>query len=161
MRVVVQDANILIDLQTGRVLDAFFCLGWEAHTTDAVLDEVEEPLDEAVRKGQLRVASLSSDQIAAVALLRLQQPRRISFEDCSVLDLADRLQAQLLTGDSNLRICAEQRKIEVRGTLWLLDRMIEEGVLTPRAGTMALGRMMKAGRRLPAAACEERLKRWS
>lgn len=62
--VVVQDANVFIDLQTAHVLDVFFRMDWECHTTDAVLDEVEESLENHVREGRLRVRRLSGDELA-------------------------------------------------------------------------------------------------
>lgn len=161
MRVVVQDANVLIDLQSGRIINAFFDLKWECHTTDAVLDEIEESLDAFVKKGDLHVKHLTGDELAAIVVLRAQQPRRVSIEDCTLLDLARDLTATLLTGDANLKHCAERIEIEVRGTLWLLDKMIEAGALTARQAHTALSRMLKAGRRLPRAECENRLGRWS
>lgn len=161
MKLVVQDANILIDLLSGNVLDAFFRLGWSVHTTDAVLDEVKDPLDQlALVAGKLKVVQLSAEEIGAIAILLHQQPKRISFEDCSLLDLASRMGALLLTGDANLRHCAEQRSLKVRGTLWLLDQMIESNVLPPKKAAAALLRMIKAGRRLPVADREARLAKW-
>jgi hypothetical protein len=48
--IVVQDANIFIDLQIGQVLDNAFQLNCVFHTTDAVLDEVEDRLDDFADK---------------------------------------------------------------------------------------------------------------
>jgi len=159
--VVVQDANVFIDLQTARVLDVLFRMDWEFHTTDAVLDEVEESLDEHIRTGLLQVRRMSGGELAAIVILRGQQPRRISIEDCTLLDLAARLRAVLLTGDANLRFCAERSNIQVRGTLWVLDMLTEAGRLTPRQAGAALQRLMKAGRRLPADECQARIQRWA
>lgn len=160
MKLVVQDANILIDLLSGNVLDAFFRLGWSVHTTNAVLDEVKAPLGKVVKSGHLQVVHLSGDEIGAIAILLHQLPKRISFEDCSLLDLASRMQALLLTGDANLRHCAEQRHIDVRGTLWLLDQMIESNVLPKKRAAAALTLMIRAGRRLPIAERDARLTAW-
>ena len=101
MKIVVQDANVLIDLQIGDLFGPCLRLGWEAHTTDSVLDEVDAPLDQQIRDGHLRVDHLTGDELANIALQRLAQPRRISIEDCTLLELARRLGAVLLTGDAN------------------------------------------------------------
>ncbi len=159
-RVIVQDANVFIDLQTGRLLDVVLALDWEFHTTDAVLDEVEERLEPYVEKGRIRVRVLSGDEIIETALERARQPRYVSIEDCSLMRLAMELEATLLTGDANLRFCAETRDITVRGTLWILDRLVESGKVPSNRVCEALIRMMKAGRRLPTMECEARIKKW-
>ena len=159
--IVVQDANIFIDLQIGQVLDNAFQMNCVFHTTDAVLDEVEDRLDDFADRGLLRVKVMSGDELLDVAILKSQQPRRISFEDCTLLKLADHLEAIVLTGDGNLRFCAESMGLEVRGTLWVLDNMVESHLISPKQAFVALNKMMSAGRRLPADECQIRLRRWA
>jgi len=159
-RIVVQDANIFIDLQAGNLLEAAFRLDCSFHTTDAVLDEVVQRLDRYVTAGNLTVAVLSGDELIEVVQLRASQPRRISMEDTSLIALASKLDAVLLTGDGNLRFCAEKAKIEVHGTLWMMDLMVGAKLLTPKQAATALQKMIKANRRLPTDECQARLKRW-
>ena len=158
--VVVQDANVFIDLQIGRVLNTLFQMNCDFYTTDAVLDEVEERLDEYVKNGRLRVKTMSGEELIEVAMLKIQQPRRVSFEDCTLLKLADHLRAILLTGDGNLRFCAESIGLEVRGTLWILDHLVDSALLTSKQAFAALQRMIKANRRLPVDECQIRFRRW-
>ena len=159
--IVVQDANIFIDLQIGQVLDNAFQMNCDFHTTDAVLDEIEKRLDEYADRGLLRVKIMSGDELLDVAILKNQQPKRVSFEDCTLLILADHLDAILLTGDSNLRFCAESMGLEVRGTLWVLDNMVESRLITPKQAFAALQKMLSANRRLPSEECQIRLRRWT
>lgn len=161
MIVVIHDANVLIDLHVGGLLDAFFRLGWENHTTEAVLDEVEQPMETFVKRGLLKVETLHGEDLVAIAVLRARQPRRVSIEDCSLLWLAERMRAALLTGDANLARCARDAKLTVHGTLWILDELVKAAILSSSEAQRAMERMREVGRRLPEAPSRERIARWS
>ncbi|MGQ9513005.1 DUF3368 domain-containing protein, partial [Thermodesulfitimonas sp.] len=66
----------------------------------------------------------------------------------------------LLTGDRYLRKAAEQEKVPVHGTLWILDELIRRHATTPPEAAQALKKMRAKRRRLPRAECERRLKKW-
>jgi predicted dithiol-disulfide oxidoreductase (DUF899 family) len=55
----------------------------------------------------------------------------------------------LLTGDRALRAAAELEEVIVCGTLWLMGRLVAEGLITVTALERAYDRMKQAGRRLP------------
>ncbi|MEO2003442.1 MAG: PIN domain-containing protein [Candidatus Poribacteria bacterium] len=73
-----------------------------------------------------------------------------SIVDMSAAVLAGRLRCTLLTGDNSLRRAATVEGIPVHGTLWLLARMVDAGVLDRSAAFRAHRDMVAAGRRLPA-----------
>lgn len=66
----------------------------------------------------------------------------------------------LLTGDRELRHVAEERGLEVHGVLWVLDQLVEHGLLAPRAARRSLRAMLDQGAWLPADECEKRFSRW-
>jgi hypothetical protein len=55
----------------------------------------------------------------------------------------------LLTGDKKLRAAAEREEVTVRGTLWLVDRLVQEKKITITVAEQAYARMKEEGRRLP------------
>ncbi len=68
----------------------------------------------------------------------------------AALVVAGRLPVPLFTSEELLGRVAEQEGVEVRGTLWLLDRMVTSEALSVRVAACALERILLAGRRLPA-----------
>lgn len=160
MKIVVQDASVLIDLAVGDCLTAWFATGIETHTTRPVLLEVEQDVRSFVDARQLRVFDFEGSELLQLLEVQSRQSARLSFEDCSVFYLAEMLEAILLTGDKLLRASAVASNREVHGTLWILDMLVERKTLTPSAAVAALVRIAEKNTRLPKPECEERLKRW-
>lgn len=161
MILAIQDANILIDLHNAGLLELYFRLGIETHTTDLVLREVSQPVQEYVLRGQLKVKAFSSDEMLALVAFMAKQPSGLSLEDCSVLQLALEMKAILLTGDNKLRNHAEKSKVETRGVLWLLDVLVAEMILDHATAIVCLERLMKTNPRLPVDECQKRMKIWA
>jgi len=63
----------------------------------------------------------------------------------------------LLTGDAALRQAAETEQIEVKGTVWLVTKMVEQQRVTVIVARAALHRMKGNGRRLPWEVAEQEL----
>ena len=73
--VVVSDTNIFIDLFKLGLLNAFFNLPWEIHTTDFVINELEDPDQKAsaetyINQNRLIVGTLSAEDLNAILLRR-------------------------------------------------------------------------------------------
>ena len=71
MRVVVNDANILIDLIDANLLELFFKLKFEMNISDSVVGEFENEEDitrinRFIEKGKLRLHSFTHDQITEI-----------------------------------------------------------------------------------------------
>jgi predicted nucleic acid-binding protein len=154
------DTNILIDLHMGEVLQEFFNLPLVILAPDVIVAEAREPSGATLRAYGLNEVSFSGEQVLEVYALRGRY-RRVGLNDLFALMLARVEGVPLLTGDRHLRQAAEQEGVVVRGTLWILDTMIEHRVLTAARGTQALQTMLDNGRRLPVGECDVRMHRWS
>jgi len=161
MILAIQDANILIDLHNAGLMETYFDLGIETHTTDLVLREVAQPMGVYVLRGQLKVKSLSSEELLVLLQFKAGQPPGLTLEDCSVLQLAMQMKAILLTGDNKLRNHATKCKVEAHGVLWVLDLLVEETLLDHATATECLNKLTKTNPRLPVDECEKRLKMWA
>ncbi len=82
-----------------------------------------------------------------------------TFNDLSAMALARQEQCSLLTGDKRLRNAAEYESIEVHGTLWLMERMFSEGIITLKRTERAYNDMHEEQRRLPWDEVEAQIKR--
>ena len=162
MRLVVQDANIIIDLIDCEIFELFFRLDLEVVTTSLVLGEISEAsqkkrCEAVVRKKLLHVVEIST--IEFLQLQALEMPG-LKVADRSVLKLAEMRQASLLTGDGKLRKTAENLNVEVRGTLWIFDQLVKSGLLPKAEAHGKLSDLRERNQRLPNAEIEKRLRAW-
>ena len=96
----------------------------------------------------LQVQELSGSQVLMV-LDFAERYARPSREDLFALVLARDLDAVLLTGDASLRDAAENEGVRVHGVIWLLDFMVEHGIINKRDRATSLVLMVRCGSRLP------------
>ena len=161
MKIVIHDASVLIDLHRCGLLESWLAGGVEAHTSDLVMLEMTQPMQELAARGLLHVEHLDVSELVALREFQTRQPRSLSFEDCTVLSLAIEMEAALLTADADLRKAAESASVEVHGLLWVLDELVAGAHLTPARAAAALQELLKNPRaRLPKAECNARLERW-
>lgn len=145
----VSDANVLIDMEAGRLDEAMFGQKQMGYCVPDLLYERELKM----RHGHLvslglRLVSLSGRAMEEV--FRLSQTfQRVSRMDLFALVLAAQLSAILLTGDRELRKLARIYRVECHGTVWMVERLIEWGATTPRAARNGYLAMRRAGSRLP------------
>lgn len=154
------DASVLIDLEYGEVVKEFFLLhhGWTA--PDVVIVEVLESLGSVLTGLGLKVSHLQPEDIQEVARLR-QSYKGVSANDLFCLVLAKTQKGFLITGDQALRRAAENEGVKVRGTLWILDELVENKIITGERAAEALEKMRKSGGRFPQEEVTKRLKRWT
>jgi len=158
--VCVTDANIWIDLHNADLLDATFELDCTWRTPDVVVrDEVLTVDRDLLVDLGLDVRTLSGDELNRILTLNGRYPNP-SPRDLSVLVVADVDNGIVVSGDGPLRTAAEEEDMTYHGDLWILDRLVDEEVISePRAAT-ALRAMVQQGARLPEDLVEERLQEW-
>lgn len=164
MKIAVQDANVLIDLELAGLFDLWFQTGIETHTTDFIRAELEKGGHTQAlayfESGQVRGHGLSFEEIMAVSELEREIGSKAKFNDCTVLFLALKLDAMLLSGDKPLRRAGNEKQIEVHGTLWIFDQLVERKLLPPGIAAAKLEHLCSLDRFFPDAECHARLKRW-
>lgn len=149
-RLLISDANILIDMECGGLLDRMFAVDYEFAVLDVLFEEelaAEHP--DLPAKG-LRVLGLTDVGVThATVLIANQSKSGIGRIDLLALALAIQESCPLLTGDRRLRELCEDIGHEVRGTLWLVRAMHESGLLTHAQAVAAYDAMKAQGRCLP------------
>lgn len=164
MKIAVQDANVLIDLELAGLFDLWFQLGIETHTTDLIKGELEygNHLQALAyfKSGQVQEHRLSFEELDQVSKLEQEVGSRAKFNDCSVLFLAVKLDAMLISGDKPLRKAGEVRCVEVHGTLWIMDKLVAAKVMSGDIAAAKLEHLLSMERYLPAEECQMRLKKW-
>ena len=164
-RIVISDANVIIDLLSVSLLEAFFALPCEISTTDFVISEITRPeqqkiIQKFVKSKKLSVVSFDADEFSEVILLRSKCPNNATIEDCSVWYYAKKVNGRLLTGDAKLRSAAEKDNVKVSGILFLFDNFVEYGILTASEAAENLESLMTCNIRLPKGECLSRIRKW-
>lgn len=166
MKIVIQDASVLIDMADCGLIDAWFGLGFDLRTTSLVFREINRKnqkikLQPYVVNGQLQIESSSGEVIAEIAKLHAALSSRLSIQDVSALHFASKLNSILLTGDKLLRQHAKERGIETHGLLWVFDMLVARGALLPGVAADRLAKLLERGiSRLPLHECELRIRKW-
>lgn len=166
MDVVVNDANIIIDLYSVGLLEEFFKLPIRVHTSDFVYNEIKvdkqkEAIDKYIASGALTIKKYTSEEVLEIVELQAQCTGNISLEDCSVWLYAKKNNFRLLTGDKTLHNHAVGDGVAVSGILYVFDCLVKEKIITPSVGAEKLALLYSINVRLPKKLIELRINQWS
>jgi hypothetical protein len=144
MTIAITDACIFIDLHDLELIYAFFMLDLEIHTSLDVINELwahqQAALSAYRSAGRLVVHNLSmADRLA---ILAIDHPKSLSDIDKTVLFLAEKLGAMVLSSDKAVRQFAKKRSIPYHGLLWIFDRLVERQIVPPAIAGERLQRLM-------------------
>lgn len=170
MKVAIKDSNVFIDLELMGLLEPIRQLDIEIVTSAFVVQELEEGEHNTslsyIRTGIIQVALISGEEMATsfAAFMEENQNQGLSATDLSVLFLAHREGAIVLTGDGLMRKYARTWGLEVRGTLWIMDQLVERSILEPDLAAGLLDTLMqrtgKDQRYLPPKEVAKRIEKW-
>ncbi len=157
MRLLISDANLLIDLEAGALMETLFQLPMQFGIPDLLYYEEIEPGSPGLEDLGLQIMEVSGAFVTYAQQLPGQHNHLLpakngpnpSHNDYLALALAKQEACTLLTGDTNLRIVANKEQVNVMGTIGLLCAMIESQLLTVDDAFKALDRMKTGKRRLP------------
>lgn len=165
MRIVINDANILIDLFHLDLIEVFFNLKyWDIKTTDFVFDELYEEQKDAIRgfienKSLILIESTEEDLINIYEIH--SSTKGLSVQDCSIWYHAKKEQGILLTGDNKLRKHSSSDSVEVRGILFIFDQLLHYNLITFDLAIEKINKLYILNERLPIDAKKQRLESWS
>ncbi len=149
-QLLISDANILIDMEKGGITRQMFQLDAVFAVPDLLYEEELREEHPHLPELGLRTLELSEENVAWAAELVVRYKKTgASIHDMLALALARQEQTTLLTGDGKLRIVAAEEHIAVRGTLWLVEQLMDARILTVQQTADAYDRMKAARRRLP------------
>ena len=69
-------------------------------------------------------------------------PKSLSETDKSVLHIANKINACVLSSDKTLRNCAKNKNIEYHGMIWIFDKLVESGVLSKKEAAIKLKQLV-------------------
>lgn len=166
MKIIVNDANVLIDLIELHFLQFFFQLEYEFHTTSLILDELLEEQIEAlspyINSNCLIIDDIETTDLHEILKIR-DTKSSLSEQDCSAFYQAQKFEAALITSDNTLRRFAKENDIEVHGHLWVFDNLVSKGIISGSIAILKLEELCnninpKLG--LPKNECQKRKDLW-
>src|SRR5438552_4005916 len=126
MKIVVTDACIFIDVIELQLTSKFFGLNLEIHTTIDVMNELyisQQQILEGYRTGNKLTIHVLSGQ-DQISLMSSEYPKALTPEDRSVILIATRLEAVVLSSDKPVRNYAKKLSIEYHGMIWIFDQLV-------------------------------------
>jgi rRNA-processing protein FCF1 len=164
MKIVINDANILIDLAKLELIQVFSKINFDLHTTDFVIEELNDeqrnPVSKLIKSKKLTVIEtqdiLDFQGITSI----LENSNGLSFEDCSVWYYSKKLSGALLTGDGKLRKQAIKEGIEVRGIIFIFDELLKQNLITFKIAIDRIEKLSLLNNRLPKKEIEKRIEYW-
>lgn len=148
MQLMISDANILIDMEEGGLLDLMFSLPYRFTVPNIVLERELHEMADRLTGLNIETGDVSGNWMKYAMELRAQY-KKISIYDSIGIALAKQEQAPLLTGDLALRKVAQQEAVIVKGTLWLVEQLIVQEKITVQTAEASFSKMKAGGRRLP------------
>jgi hypothetical protein len=146
MIIVVNDANILIDLVKLQLVEPFFRIPWEFHSTSLILEN-----------------ELYDNQ--KLIYLPFIENRKFIIHDLNVIDMQAVMKMQIQKpqlSDNTLRKFAKLQNIIVHGHLWLFDALLEHHCITPQIAIDKLTELQLINSKLslPKKECDIRIEYW-
>lgn len=159
MLLLISDANVLIDMEIGRLTPDIFQLPCEIAVPDILFElELKERHRHLLDAG-LKVKSLAAASIKKTEFLIKQYPRP-SMMDHSALALALQEKCPLLTGDKDLRVAAKKEGVQVHGTLWVVEQLLNQKIIQQSQAQGSFKAMKLKGSRLPWTDVDKLLNEW-
>jgi hypothetical protein len=167
MKIAITDACIFIDLYDLNLNTAFFKLDLEIHTSVDVFNELYPEQQQVLLAfqslGKLIMHSISEED--RIKIIATPYPRSLSEIDKTVLYLAAKANAMILSSDKAVRQYGKGNSILYHGMLWIFDQLIAEGILHPNEASVKLNLLIQSNviYQHSAELCREmdiRLKRW-
>jgi len=110
-------------------------------------EELEESHPDLLEQG------LTPLELSGESMIKAQELGSIyinpSRNDCIALAASIQEECTLLTGDKALRNAAKKEGVKIKGTIWIVEELINNGLINKQTAIRAFDIMKEAGSRLP------------
>ena len=153
MKLIITDTNVFFDIISIEALPEFFSLDYEICTTVFVIEEIirsdqREAIEVFIRAKEINVIEFSAEEIVEIYGFKTEKNFK-GITDKSVLWKSLQLKCPLLTGDKKLRTEAENKGVEVHGSIWVITSLVENGLIDKKKGVKLLESLKEVNSSLP------------
>ena len=149
--ILINDTCVIFDLIDLNLIHEFFKLKYSFFSTPQVLGEIKDDNQYLTINRYVENKILSIDNngtFESISDLFDKYPG-LSFADCSVLELTSRIDGVLLSSDKSLRKISKNSNLEVRGVLWIIDKLVTMKIIPPEMAITKLEEYHKFNVRIP------------
>lgn len=143
LKVAVTDAYIFTDLYDLGLVPSFLNLELEIYTTSSVCFELQ-PEHQKILKFYQSIDRIFVHDIKEEDFLQIQSesyPICLSETDKSVLHIANKLNACVVSGNKTVLNYAQNKEIKYHGMIWIFDRLVETNILTKEKAIIKLNEL--------------------
>ncbi len=158
MQVVITDANIFIDLFELKLLDSFFQLPYDIHTTVFVLEELDEECSNFI-KDNSTVLNINDSEKIELDLITWN--KGFTFPDKSILYMAKKHQMIVFSGEKKMMSWCKSHDLESHGVLFIFQEFIEYRLFSKNQVAIKLKELMEFNQWLPSNICLDLIDKWS
>lgn len=159
----VADAHILLDLSETRLLPSLLGSNVSLVITPLVIADLDEAcrrdMKTHIDQGQILVEPANEADMNAL-LAEVGPASQLSGSDRLLFRIARRMRESLLTGCDCLHRNAERRGIRARSFVWVLDRLVNNGILKPAMAARKLSELQSVNPWLNGKICQQRIDSW-
>jgi len=153
MKLIITDTNIFFDIINIGALPEFFSLDYEICTTVFVIQEIKqsdqkEAIEVFIRAKELNVIEFKPDEIGEIEQFKTSKNFK-GITDKSILWKSIQLDCPLITGDRKLRMEAENYGVEVHGSIWVIESLVENDMISKAKGIQLLVSLKQVNSSLP------------
>jgi len=132
VKVAITDACIFIDLHDLNLTNLLFKLPIEVHTSVDVFNELYDNQKDVLRAYQsMRILTVHNiTGVERIEIYNQKYPKSLSNSDTTVLYLAEKLSAIVISSDKQVRKNAKSRSIEYHGMFWIFDNLLLQNLIT-------------------------------
>lgn len=157
MKLLVSDANIFIDMDVAGIVRLMFQLPEEIAVPNVLYEEELREHHSDLPGYGLRILDVNEKYM--IEAYRLGDVyKSASHNDLLALSLAKQEECSLVSGDAALREAANVENVDVKGTIWLMGKFLDEKLITVEKAEEAYEVMKQEGRRLPWAEVKKQIK---
>ena len=166
--IVINDANIFIDLISINLLEKLIELDLSFQTTDFVIKELMDTDDKKqkdnikdliIQENKISIISFSNKELNEIDKIQ-KRNNGLSYTDSSCIYLAKKVKGILLTGDNLMRKLVKKSKIEIHGIIWIFDKLLEINIINYEVAIKKMEVLLEINQWLPVKICRNRIKKW-
>jgi len=149
--IVIKDACILFDLIDLEILSEFYKLDCVVITTPQVIYEITNEKQLAEINGYIEADKLKVDgtgDLSDIVTITDENPG-LTLTDASVIEIALRKNAAVLSSDKSLRNISQKKGLQVMGVLWIIERLYNVGIIEKEVALTKLAIYPEINKRAP------------
>ncbi len=164
MKVAITDVSVLFDLYNVGVLPEFFGLDIEIYTTDFIYNEIlqsgqKHEFEIFVRSGKLRILVVDDEEQEIISTMEFTYANR-SIADKTALFKALQMRCILLTCDDKLKKEAIKKELDVHGSIWVIDQLVENEIIDKKRAFKVIEDLKTINAWLPVEELDKRLNKY-